>query len=142
MQALSSVEAGHHFRHAGTWAFYTFHPSIFTHSVAMFYLSFCRRYHLYLHSSRVIIRQSDVALMCMNQSAFRASNLSTTCKSVSAEPTFPGKTTYGSPGHLLVFSSHLHMGTPGAAWPMTSARRIRSPLVAQSEEVMPPFSAY
>jgi len=78
-------------------------------------------------------------LICINQSSFRGLNLSTTCKSASAEPTFPGKTMYGNPGHLLIFSSHLHKGTPGAAWPITSARRMRKALVAQSEEVIPPF---
>jgi hypothetical protein len=40
---------------------------------------------------------------------------STKSASVSLPPTFPGKTTYGTPPCLDVGSSHIQSGTPGAA---------------------------
>ena len=63
---------------------------------------------------------------------------STTSNNVVSDPTLPGKTIYGIPDQRLVFSWHSHKGTPGAAWPTTSALFIPRPFVAISEEVMPP----
>lgn len=63
---------------------------------------------------------------------------STTSNNVVSDPTLPGKTIYGIPDQRLVFSWHSHKGTPGAAWPTTTALFIPRPLVAMSEDVMPP----
>lgn len=64
---------------------------------------------------------------------------STSSASVLSEPTFPGNTTYGTPTCRLVGSSHRQRGTPGAACPTIKARLMFRPLVAASEDVIPPF---
>lgn len=67
---------------------------------------------------------------------------STKSNKVSSPPTFPGKTTNGTPRCLQVCSSQRQSGTPGAAWPTTRARLIPSPFVAVSDEVIPPYPGH
>ena len=63
---------------------------------------------------------------------------STNSHNVASSPTFPGKTTKGTPWCLDVGSSHRQSGTPGAACPTIVARLTLRPSVAASDEVMPP----
>lgn len=64
---------------------------------------------------------------------------STNSHNVVSSPTLPGKTTKGTLRCLEVGSSHRQSGTPGAACPTIVARLTLRPLVAASDEVMPPW---
>jgi hypothetical protein len=112
------------------------YPSVSTISPEMFGTLFpehktfvCFRTKILEHESTIVIQKLFISsyhvtlnpihqnsTLCQtSEPIYALAHRSTNSANVSSPPTFPGNTTYGTPVCLLVSSSHLHSGTPGAA---------------------------